>query len=329
MTSIDGKVLNVLTESKSAQQCPICQAGPKEFRTIRNFDSPYFEPKTDALKYGLSPLHAWIRSFEFVLKLSYKLDLKKWQVRGAEEKRIMAEKKQKIQKEFLLQMGLHVDKPKANGSGNTNDGNTARRAFSRTDLLASITGINNDFLKHLHIILIALSSEFEIDAQRFRDYCIKTSEIFFQNYEWYSMSATIHKILVHSSQIIEASVVPVGVLAENASEARNKFYKRDRTGHARKDSRVHNILDMYHRAMDSSDPYISSLCLAERTNSSKKLNFPREVIDLFKMPELPPELLLPSTSQEASSCNYSYDSDVSLESINNFSLELEAAENED
>lgn len=226
-------------------------------------------------------------------------------------------------------MGLHVDKPKANGSGNTNDGNTARRAFSRTDLLASITGINIDFLKNLHIILIALSSEFEIDAQRFRAHCIKTSEIFFQNYEWYSMSATIHNLLVHSSEIIEASVVPVGCLAENASEARNKYYKKDRTGHARKDSRVHNILDMYHRAMDGSDPYISSLCVQERIKSSKKLPFPREVFDLFKMPELPPELLLPSTSQEAYSCNYSSDSDVSLESLNNYSLELEADEKEE
>lgn len=101
MTLIDGKVLNVLTETKSAQQCPICHAGPKEFRTIRNFDSPNFEPKTDALKYGLSPLHAWIRSFEFVLKLSYKLDLKNgkfveqkrresWQKRNKNSKRVFA-----------------------------------------------------------------------------------------------------------------------------------------------------------------------------------------------------------------------------------------------
>lgn len=234
MTLIDGKVLNVLTETKNNQQCPIRHAGPKDFRTIRNFDSPIFQPKPDTLKYGISPLHAWIRCFEFVLKLSYKLHLKKWQIRSSEDKRILAERKQKLQEKFWVQMGLHVDKPKANGSGNTNDGNTARRAFFRTDLLASITGINIDFLKHLHIILIALSSEFEIDAQRFRAHCIKTSEIFFQNYEWYSMSATIHKILVHSSQIIEASVVPVGCLAENASEARNKYYKKDRTGHARK-----------------------------------------------------------------------------------------------
>jgi len=31
---------------------------------------------------------------------------------------------------------LHVDKPKANGSGSTNDGNTARKAFLNTDTFA-------------------------------------------------------------------------------------------------------------------------------------------------------------------------------------------------
>lgn len=207
--------------------------------------------------------------------------------------------------------------------------NTVRRAFSRTELLASITGLNVNFLNYLHTILITLSAEFEIDAHKFRAHCIKTAEIFFQNYEWYTMSATLHKILVHSSQIIEASLVPVGCLAENASEARNKFYKKDRTGHARKDSRIHNILDMYHRAMDSSDPYISSFCLQERTQKSKKLPFPREVVELFKMPELPPQLQLPSTSQQASASNYDSDnSDDSVESLVNYSIELEADESE-
>lgn len=118
-------------------------------------------------------------------------------------------------------------------------------------------------------------------------------------------------------------------LAENASEARNKFYKKDRSGHARQDVIALNILDMYHRAMDSSDPYISSKCLTERTNKSKKLPFSQEVIGLFKMPELPPQFKLPSTSQQACASNYDSDiSDDSVESLANYSIELEAEENE-
>ena len=59
-------------------------------------------------------------------------------------------------------MGLHVYKAKSNGNGTTNDGNTARKAFSNPELLASITNVDVDFLKHLHIILIPISSEFEV-----------------------------------------------------------------------------------------------------------------------------------------------------------------------
>ena len=82
------------------------------------------------------------------------------------------------------------------------------------------------------------------------------------------MSATLHKILVHSSQIMEAIIISIGYLAEYASEAGNKLYKKDRIRPARKYSKVHNIVDLYHRAIDSCDPFISSLWMQERTNKS-------------------------------------------------------------
>lgn len=84
------------------------------------------------------------------------------------------------------------------------------------------------------------------------------------------MSPTVHKILVHGSDIINSCLVPVGCLGENASEARNKLYKHDRRSHARKNSRLNNLSDVFHRAMDSSDPLFSSLQLKERQNHLKK-----------------------------------------------------------
>jgi len=39
-------------------------------------------------------------------------------------------------------MALHVDKPKQNSNGNTNDGITARRAFAQPKLLAEILGLD-------------------------------------------------------------------------------------------------------------------------------------------------------------------------------------------
>ena len=90
-----------------------------------------FKSKPENLQYGISPLHAWIRIFEFVLKL---LGFKKWQVRNENDKSDFIAKKKHIPVRLRKEMGLHVDKPKQNGSGNSNDGNTVRRAFSNTKL---------------------------------------------------------------------------------------------------------------------------------------------------------------------------------------------------
>ena len=58
----------------------------------------------------------------------------------------MQQRKREIQEQFWNKMGLHVHKPKSNGSGLTNDGNTARKAFLNPELFASITNVDVDFL---------------------------------------------------------------------------------------------------------------------------------------------------------------------------------------
>lgn len=81
-----------------------------------------------------------MRFFEFLLKLSYRIELKKWHVKGNDKV------KQTIQKAFWKDMGLHVDKPRQNGSGNNNDGNTARRAFSNPEVLSLMLDIELDII---------------------------------------------------------------------------------------------------------------------------------------------------------------------------------------
>ena len=65
MTLIDGKVLNVLTTSKSTQCYPICGVTPTKILEITDFNSAYFVPKPAALQFGVGPFHAWIRFLEF------------------------------------------------------------------------------------------------------------------------------------------------------------------------------------------------------------------------------------------------------------------------
>lgn len=55
------------------------------------------------------------------------------------------------------------------------------------------------------------------------------------------MPSTLHKILIHGADIINTSMLPVGIFDEEASEARNKDYKNFRQFHSRKHDRKSNL----------------------------------------------------------------------------------------
>ena len=91
---------------------------------MNNLDKVCNRPIQESnLIYGISPLHGWIKCFECLLHISYRLPIKAWQVKG-DHKSVVKERKEEIQKRFRKEMGLLVDVPKP-GFGSTNDENTA------------------------------------------------------------------------------------------------------------------------------------------------------------------------------------------------------------
>ena len=64
-------------------------------------------------------------------------------------KKFVEKKKRIIQNKFIEELGLRVDFPRQGGSGTSNDGNTARRAFKHFDLFSSITGIDKELIERL------------------------------------------------------------------------------------------------------------------------------------------------------------------------------------
>ena len=103
------------------------------------------------------------------------------------------------------------------------------------------------------------------------------------------MSVTLHKILVHGPQIIEHSKLPLGMMSEEASESCNKKYRQTREFHSRKMNRVVNLEDIFHRALESSDPVISSIYSSTRNRSRKPLPLPTEALELLTPPQIPQE----------------------------------------
>lgn len=105
------------------------------------------------MKFGITPLHAWIRILEFSLQLGYKIDVKIWRIsHNSPEAIVVEEKKKQVQQQVRQKMGLLVDVVRPN-SGTTNDGNTARTVLSdkyrRT--FAQILGIPQWFLDDIYI----------------------------------------------------------------------------------------------------------------------------------------------------------------------------------
>ena len=168
LTMVDGKVCNAMTSTASAQTCYVCGAKPTQ---MNNIDEVMLrEVNISTFQFGLSTLHAWIRFFECLLHVSYRLEIKKWQSRGEEDKAGVSARKQSIQSKFKQEMGLMVDLVKPGGSGTSNDGNTARRFFKHPALSASITGIDEDLIRRFGVILQTISSGYEVKISAFHVY---------------------------------------------------------------------------------------------------------------------------------------------------------------
>lgn len=276
LSMIDGKVCSALSQHQSSQTCYICGASPKDMNDPKRLDKK--DPLEDMYSFGISPLHSWIRGFEFLLHLSYKLSIRKWQARTEADKLKVEQRKKDIQEKFRKSLGLLIDMPKSS-AGNTNDGNTARRFFEDPELSSSITGVDKEIIHRFKIIFQTLASGFSIDANAFSNYAMETRDLYLKKYSWYYFPASIHKILQHSKEIINTCIVPLGELSEEAQESRNKDYRRFRENFTRKTSRKDTNRDLLNNFILSSDPVLSSY---NQYRPTKSKQFHPDTIKLLK-----------------------------------------------
>lgn len=159
-------------DTASSQACNVCKATPKILNDLEKLKNRVCNE--DTFKYGIPVLHAHIRCYEYLLHISYKLELQKWQARGDSAKEEV--KKGEIATKFYEQMGLVVDQPKQ-GRGNSNDGNTARKFFKNPSLVSEITGIDKDLIERFANILSIISCGHYIKEEVFKNYCFETAEM--------------------------------------------------------------------------------------------------------------------------------------------------------
>lgn len=197
----------------------------------------------------------------------------------------MHSRKKLIQDRFKDDLNLLIDIVKQ-GSRTTNDGNTAR-FFEFPDKTAAITGLDEELIRRFSVILQAITSGEIVDVPKFKEYARTTAEKYVELYDWYYMSSTVHKLLIHGGKIIaENAIVPIGSLSEKASEARNKDFRRFREHHLRKKSRQASNEVILNMLIVSSDPLISFT--RPKLDARKRQTYFKKTVEL---------LLLLSTAQ--------------------------------
>ncbi|KYN11114.1 hypothetical protein ALC57_16738 [Trachymyrmex cornetzi] len=108
-------------------------------------------------------------------------------------------------------MGLIVDIPKP-GFGSSNDGNTSRRFLANPKLSSEITGVDEVLIERFGNILSALNYKEAISYTKFGKYAYETARMFVKLYPWYDMPPSVHKVLIHGSDFIQYSLLPLRML---------------------------------------------------------------------------------------------------------------------
>jgi len=75
---------------------------------------------------------------------------------------------------------------------------------------------------------------------------LETARLSVHHYGWYCMPASIYKLLIHGQAIIENFSIPIGQLSKEASEARNKAFRKYREMHSPKINRIATNEDILH-----------------------------------------------------------------------------------
>ena len=211
---MDGKAKNAVTDTRSTLRCFLCGATPINFNDIDNLTTK-FTTKEENLAYGrVCDLHACLRSFDAINTLSDKLPVKQWRVQKQEDKDKVATRKKNQQAKFESELNLVVDVPMQGGVGNSNTGNTARKAFQDEEAFSCITKVDQNLIHRIHVMLIAINTDHCLNSEALRAYGFKTAKLWVDLYGWCNMSVFMHQLFFHAWQSILHSSLPLSFFSE-------------------------------------------------------------------------------------------------------------------
>lgn len=164
---------------------------------------------------------------KYILHVAYNLDFK-GTPKTEQEKKQKKKRKEYIQSELKKQLFITVDVIKK-GFGTANTGNVSRIFFENYEIAAKVTIVDVNFLKRINNILLVLTRSQKLDCNKFQNYALQTAEMCVTLYSWYKMPPSIHKVLIHESEIIASFDLPIGFYSEEPQKCSNKVFRKARS----------------------------------------------------------------------------------------------------
>lgn len=114
---------------------------------------------------------------------------------------------------------------------------------------------------------------------RFKILVNETKEIYLSNYDWYYMPISLHKLLIHSPDVILSFFIPIGQLSEEALECRHKDIRHIREHNARKSSRINTNRDIMTMLLLTSDPGLAKFRKVSSSHTKNTSDIAEYIID--------------------------------------------------
>ena len=109
----------------------------------------------------------------------------------------------------------------------------------------------------LSLILRVISCTRQIDTNKFSKHCHETTQTLAVKFPWVRLCDTLHGSIQHSAELIEMNGgLGLGWYSEEGLEANNKDIRRYLEQLSRKCDSNSQIMDVHHRLLERSDPYL-------------------------------------------------------------------------
>lgn len=156
MTQLDLKSVNYFFGNGSNVTCVVCGHSSSSFNQFLEFHVT----NPTALKFGIRPLHLKLAIMKILLQCGEKSEVRKG--RCAENEPTRLARKAEIEKELWEKCQVRVNQVRQ-GSGNSNDGNTARDFFDVPVSVAEILRLPATLVIKISTLITAVSCFLELN----------------------------------------------------------------------------------------------------------------------------------------------------------------------